>query len=290
MKRRAFARRAVRRFMPGETLDDALEAGIEINRTGRGVVLTHLGENVAGAAEAGAVVDHYLRVLDQVAERGVDAEISVKPTQIGLDDGLELATGNLRRIVAKVESSTGMVWIDMEASPYVDATLDLVRAARARSSRVGVCLQAYLHRTPDDLASLMDLGVRVRLVKGAYREHPAEAIQSRAAVDSAFHDLATRIIADRTYVRSAVPVFGTHDDRLIAAIREEASRARLGADQLEFHLLYGVRTELQQALVADGARVRTLIAYGEHWFPWYMRRLAERPANVWFVARQLVSR
>jgi proline dehydrogenase len=290
LKRRRFARKAVRRFMPGEKLEDALDAARRISRRDMGVVLTRLGEHVDDAAMADDVARHYNLVLDRLAALALDAEISVKPTQLGLDLGVDVAAAHLDTLVRKAEDLNNTVWVDMEDSPYVDRTLELVRAARARSSRVGVCLQAYLHRTPDDLATLMDPPTRVRLVKGAYREPPDLAIQAKRAVDARFHELAVLMLKDRRYVQEAPPVFGTHDDRLIEAIRHAAGQHGVAPRHYEFHLLYGIRVDLQEWLAAAGATVSVLVAYGEHWYPWYMRRLAERPANVWFVAKQLVRR
>ena len=290
VKRRTFARKAVRRFMPGEELDDALRAAERLGRRGLGVVFTELGENVATEDDAAAVARHYVTALDRIAARGVDAEISVKPTHLGLDLGPDVARKNLARLVARAEELDTMVWVDMEDSSYVDATLALVRAAREDSDRVGVCLQAYLHRTPDDIATLKNPAVRVRLVKGAYREPPEHAIQKKSDVDQRFHELAVAMLRDRDYVSAATPVFGTHDDRLIERIRESARQYGVAPGQVEFHMLYGIRVDLQEWLTAVGAEVRVLISYGDHWYPWYMRRLAERPANLWFVAKQLTRR
>jgi proline dehydrogenase len=290
VKRRRFVRRAVRRFMPGEELDDALEAAQKLGRRGLGVVLTKLGENVDDADAAEAVARHYNRALDRVAALKLDAEISVKPTQLGLDLGVDAAVANLLPLVRKADRLDNTVWIDMEDSSYVDRTLELVRIARQESPRVGVCLQAYLHRTPDDLARLMDPPTRVRLVKGAYREPPSQALGSRKAVDARFSELALQMIRNGDYVRAATPVFGTHDDRLIERVREHARQYRVSPGNIEFHLLYGIRTDLQEWLAAVGATVSVLIAYGDHWFPWYMRRMAERPANLWFVAQQVFRR
>ncbi len=287
VKRTKTARKAVRRFMPGEELDDALGAAEKLGRRALGVVLTELGENVATEEDARAVTDHYARTLDRIAARSIDAEISVKPTHLGLDLGPEIARGNLERLVGKADELDLMVWVDMEDSSYVDATLDLVRTVRERSHRVGVCLQAYLHRTPDDLETLREPPVRVRLVKGAYREQPELAIQKKTDVDQRFHDLAISMLKDRDYARVAGPVFGTHDDRLIERIRESARQYGFAPGQIEFHMLYGIRVDLQEWLTAVGAKVRVLISYGSHWYPWYLRRLAERPANLWFVARQI---
>lgn len=276
--------------MPGEALSDALEAGKILNRRGLPVVYTELGENVTTAEEAEAVARRYVDALDRMAALALDAEISVKATHLGLDLDTDLARRNLDRLVGRADQLETMVWVDMEDSSYVDRTLELVRSARSRSRRVGVCLQAYLHRTPDDLVALKDPPTRVRLVKGAYREPAELAIQKKRDVDRRYYELAARMLKDRDYVSAAVPVFGTHDDHLIERIRETARQYGLAPGQLEFHMLYGIRTDLQEWLAAAGATVRVLISYGEHWYPWYVRRLAERPANLWFVAKQLVRR
>jgi proline dehydrogenase len=285
--RRRFAQRAVRRFMPGETLDDALGAAASLQQQGRGVLLTQLGENVLDPAAAETVSRHYGSALERIAALKLDAAISVKPTQLGLDLGVDVARRHLEPLAEKAAELNSIVWLDMEDTSYVDRTLELVRYTRERTTRVGVCLQAYLHRTPDDLAALMDPPTRVRLVKGAYREPPARAIQKKADVDARFHQLAIRMFEDDRYVRAAAPVFGTHDERLIERIRESASQYDVPQSLMEFHLLYGIRTDLQARLAAAGARVAVLISYGDRWFPWYMRRLAERPANLWFVAKQV---
>jgi proline dehydrogenase len=288
--RRRFARRAVRRFMPGETLDDALRAAKGLQQRRHGMVLTQLGENVTDECAAETVARHYVLALDRMAALKLDGEISVKPTQLGLDLGLDVARRNLEPLAAEADALRSTVWLDMEDSTYVDRTLALVRHARERTDRVGVCLQAYLHRTPDDLAALMDPPTRVRLVKGAYREPPEAVIRKKADVDARFHQLAIQMFERPGYASAAIPVFGTHDDRLIERIRESAGQYRVRPAHLEFHLLYGIRTDLQEWLGSTGAQVSVLISYGDRWFPWYMRRLAERPANLWFVAKQIARR
>lgn len=290
IKRRKFARKAVRRFMPGEQVDDALEAADGLGRRGIGVVFTELGENVENEAEAAAVASHYEQVMERIAALALDAEISVKPTHLGLDLAPEVARQNLERLVRKADELEVLVWVDMEDSSYVDRTLDLVHAARAISPRVGVCLQAYLHRTPDDVRCLRSPPTRIRLVKGAYREPPEQAIQRKKDVDSRFHELAVDMLRDRDYVDAATPVFGTHDDRLVERIRESARQYGVDPGQVEFHMLYGIRQDLQEWLNAVGAEIKVLISYGEHWYPWYLRRLAERPANLWFVVKQFLRR
>lgn len=287
---RRFGRRAVRRFMPGERLEDAIAAARTLARRGFGVVLTELGENVASPAAADDTGAHYLDCLDRVAGAGLDGQISVKATHLGLDLGESAAARRLERLVHRAEQLDAMVWVDMEDSSYVDRTLALVEAARRLSPSVGVCLQAYLHRTPDDLDRLRDTATRVRLVKGAYREDADVAIARRRDVDRRYHELAVRMFQDRDYIAAAPPVFGTHDHRLIDRVRVAARDHGIAPDRVEFHMLYGIRTDLQERLLATGAAVRVLISYGDHWYPWYMRRLAERPANLWFVAKQLLPR
>lgn len=288
IKQRAFARKAVRRFMPGEDLDDALDAASRLERRGLGVVFTELGENVSTPDDATGVARDYSHALERIAALAMDGELSVKPTHLGLDLGEDLARENLNTLVQKADELDNMVWVDMEDSSYVDRTLDLVRSARERSECVGVCLQAYLHRTPDDLAELRKAAIRVRLVKGAYREGPEHAMPRKKDVDHRYHELAVEMLKDRDYIGRCTPAFGTHDDRLVERIRESARQYGVKPGQLEFHMLYGIRVDLQEWLTAVGADVRVLISYGAHWYPWYMRRLAERPANLWFVAKQMV--
>jgi proline dehydrogenase len=287
--RRPFVRRAVSRFMPGEELADALAAAATLRARGLGAVLTRLGENVSEEAEADAVAAHYLDLLDRVrAERGA-VEISVKPTQLGLDLDEERCAARLLALAERAEATGGYVWIDMEQTAYVEATLRLCRRARARHRGVGVCLQAYLRRTAADLEALLPSGAGVRLVKGAYNEPPELAFPRKPDVDQGYFDLARRLLdaaATGTGVRT---VFGTHDRRLLDRIASHAGASGLPRAACEFHLLYGIQRAEQERLAGEGWPVRVLISYGAYWFPWYMRRLAERPANVLFVAKSLLG-
>lgn len=283
-----FVRRSVARFMPGESLEEALAACREQQeRHGTGAILTHLGENLTSLPEAAAVASHYHDLIDRVAALGLDAHVSVKLTQLGLDLGLDACCAHLEGLTAHAGSAGSMVWIDMEGSNYVDQTLELFRRTRARSSRVGVCLQAYLRRTAADLERLLPLAPSIRLVKGAYREPPSLAFPDKAEVDEQYSRLAARLLRPGAPAASFVGI-GTHDERLIARIRAMVA-SQGGATPHEFEMLYGIRRPLQARLVADRLPVRVLISYGEFWFPWYMRRLAERPANVLFVARSLLA-
>jgi proline dehydrogenase len=283
-----FVRRSVSRFMPGETLEDALAASGALKEKGMSVVLTQLGENIADAAEADAVRRHYLTVMDQAAAAGLDAQISVKLTQLGLDLDKALCRGHLLALLQRAEERRSFVWIDMESSDYVDATLDLFRAGRAASRRVGVCLQAYLRRTPADLEALLPLRPVLRLVKGAYQEPAERAFPDKADVDEAYFTLANRILGQPG--GPEMLAIGTHDPRLIERLRATIAGHGLSRSAYEFEMLYGIQRALQARLVEGGDRLRILISYGSYWFPWYMRRLAERPANVGFVVRNLFSR
>lgn len=284
--RARFVRRAVRRFMPGEEFADMLAAARGLAAEGIDSVFTRLGESITDAAEADAVRDHYLDAIDRAREAGLDCEPSVKPTQLGLDLGGERCAANLRTIATRAHAAGRFLWIDMEQTPYVDATLDLTRRLRAEFPGVGVCLQAYLRRTAADLEAMAAIGAGVRLVKGAYREPSSLAFPRKADVDANFLALARAMLAARARRPDFRAVFGTHDLALIEAIRGYAG-ATGGANEVEVHMLYGIQRDAQRRLVDGGVRLRVLIAYGSHWFPWYMRRLAERPANVWFVARNL---
>jgi proline dehydrogenase len=281
-----FVRRATRRFMPGETIQEALDAAESFRPAGIGILLTRLGENLSSLADAQAVADHYHGVLDMVRARGLDAEISVKPTQLGLDLDAGATLAHLRTLASHAAEGGGSLWLDMEASDYVQATVDLYRALKADHPRVGICLQAYLRRTPTDVHDLLPLEPEIRLVKGAYSEPRSVAFRTRAEVDAAFQSLAVLMLpaAARGELRLGL---GTHDTALVERVAAFARSASIGIDAFEVQMLYGIRMDEQRRLAAEGYRVRDLIAYGDAWYAWYMRRLAERPANVAFALRQI---
>ncbi len=287
MARRAFARKAVRRFMPGEKVEDALDASAALARENLGAILTQLGENLTSLGEADAVRDHYLGVLDTVKTRGLPAEVSVKPTQLGLDLSADACFENIDALAARADAGGGTLWIDMEDSSYVDRTLDLYRRLRAKRQKIGVCLQAYLRRTPADVAALLPLKPAIRLVKGAYAERPEVAFPAKADVDEAYHRIGVDLLAAAAK-GSAFVVFGTHDLALLGRLTTKAAELGVKDGAYEIHMLYGIRAGEQRTLANDGRKVRCLISYGSAWFAWYMRRLAERPANVWFVVRSLL--
>jgi proline dehydrogenase len=282
-----FMRRAVRRFMPGETLADALAAALPLQAAGIATLYTRLGENLEHVDEADEVAAHYIDAIDRIVAAGITGEISVKPTQLGLDLDPELCFGHLSRIAEHAAAAGSYLWIDMEGSAYTDATIALYERLRTVQPRTGICLQAYLRRTAADIERLRPLDPAVRLVKGAYDEKESIAYRNRRNVDSNFVGLAVSFLIDGRG-RSIRLGLGTHDVALIEQIAEQVKAAGIGRDGFEVEMLYGVRTDQQFRLAKAGYRVQTLIAYGEHWYPWYMRRLAERPANVWFVMRQML--
>lgn len=290
LPRRPFVRRAVRRFMPGEELADALEAAQRLDELDRSSIFTVLGENVTSGQETRAVAAAYSAALEAIRDRALDTDLSVKPTHLGLDLDPALALDNLSSMVAQAEESGRLVALDMEASGYVDATLDLYRALRAEHANVGVCLQAYLRRSVEDLERLLPSGPMIRLVKGAYNEPDSVAFPRKADVDANYLKLARRMLEVRRENPGVRVAFGTHDARMISAIIRQSDEWGLPPDACEFQMLYGIGRDLQAKLAASDRAVRVLVSYGTHWFPWYMRRLAERPANVGFVVRSMVRR
>jgi len=281
-----FVRRTVERFIPGETLEAALQAGLILQEQGIGTVFTYLGENVTDTREAEAVAEHYVEVLARIRDWPQPAEISVKLTQLGLDVDPELCSANLWRLL-KAAAPHQMVWIDMESSPYVDMTLEIYRQARTAYPNVGVCLQSYLRRTERDLLSLLPLGPAIRLVKGAYQEPPELAFPRKRDVDANFFALARRLLSEEARRNGVRAAMATHDRRLIRRIAEFAAASGIPPAETEFQMLYGIQREEQRRLAREGYRMLVLISYGSFWFPWFMRRLAERPANLFFLLRHL---
>lgn len=286
--RYAFVRKSVSRFMPGETLDDAIAAAHELKTRGLGTAFTHLGENIADAAEADAVVAHYLAVLERIRAEGLQTEVSVKLTQLGLDLSEELCESNLRELLAS-ERPERTVWIDMESSAYVDATLRIYKRVLADHPNSGICLQAYLRRTPADVEQLLPQKPSIRLVKGAYREPAGVAAGKKTEIDGNYLGLGRKLLAERKTGNIRRVIFASHDGPLIAQITEAALREALQRRDVEIQMLYGIHRDLQERLARDGWKSSVLIAYGTHWYAWFMRRLAERPANLWLVLRNISS-
>jgi proline dehydrogenase len=282
-----FMQRAVRRFMPGETMESALEAAAPLEAAGIGSMYTRLGENLTKLGEADEVAEHYIAVFDAIKARGYRGEVSVKPTQLGLDLDPERTLAHLRRLASKAEDTGSYLWIDMEGSDYVEATVALYERLRADHPRTGICLQAYLKRTPSDVERLRPLDPAIRLVKGAYDESASIAYRDKRQVDASYLAIAVDIL--KTGRGRPIRLgLGTHDVALIEQIAEQVDPAGVPKDGFEVEMLYGIRAREQYRLAKVGYRVQTLIAYGEYWYPWYMRRLAERPANVAFAIRSLL--
>jgi proline dehydrogenase len=282
-----FVRATVGRFMPGERMEDALMAAERLAAEGIPTTFTYLGENVESAADADAVTEHYLRLLDLIEGRGLDAEVSVKPTHLGLDLDPEETFQRLRRLAKRSAALGKHLFLDMESVPYVDPTLAVYRRLREEFEDTGVCIQAYLHRTPQDVADLLALGASIRLVKGAYREPGDLVIRDRRRIRVTFEKLALEFLRRSGGGRLAL---ATHDVPMLAEIERRAAAAGLPRDAYEIQMLYGIRVADQRRLAGEGFRVRVLISYGANWYPWFMRRLAEHPGNVWLAIRNLLAR
>ena len=286
--RYSFVRGTVSRFMPGETLDAALAAAESLRSKKIGTVFTHLGENVKDHAEVRQVREHYLEVLKRIRASGLQAEISVKLTQLGLDLSPELCFEHLNAIVERAQKDS-IIWVDMEASNYVDATLDLYRRALTAHPNVGICLQAYLHRTKDDLAKLLPLRPSIRLVKGAYDEPPEIAFARKQDVDKSYFELGKQMLRAKKENRCVRAAFGTHDVALMRRLADFAAAEGFGKKDFEVQMLYGIQRAEQERLASEGCTSIVLVAYGSYWYPWFVRRLAERPANLWFMVRNVFA-
>lgn len=272
------ARRAVLRFMPGERLEDAVRAAGDLARQGLPCMLTHLGEHVSVVDEAVRASAAYEIALRALAEARLSPHVSVKPTQLGLALDRDRAMALMGRLAEQAASAGGVLWLDMEDSSQTDATIDLYRRLRRHHDAVGLCLQAYLRRTWRDLEGLLPLRPRIRLVKGAYREPAALVHADPRDVDASFLELAVTLLR-----HGADTALGTHDLALLARVEKMARVLRVDRAAYEVQMLYGIRAGEQRRLAGEGYRVRVLIAYGSEWFAWYLRRLAERPANLLFV-------
>jgi len=284
-----FARRAVRRFMPGEDAESALAVAVSFQIEGLASLFTRLGENLTDIAEADAVADHYLGVVDEIHARKLDGEVSVKLTQLGYDLDVNRAFEHASSLAARAAQDGKTFWIDMEGSAYVEGTVSFYERLKAVHPNVGICLQAYLKRTAADIQRLLPLDPQIRLVKGAYAEPPSIAYRSRHDVDANYLALSVAMLEAARAGKHVRIGLGTHDVRLIEQVAAHANAMGLPRTSFEVQMLYGIRMDQQRRLAREGLLVRDLIAYGEAWYPWYMRRLAERPANVLFALRQMVG-
>jgi proline dehydrogenase len=281
------ARRMAHRFVAGERLDEAIAAVQKLNTEGVLATLDHLGENVTSETEARDATTEILGLLDAIEVSDIQSGVSVKLTQLGLDLHPALAVENLQHIVARAAEAGRFVRIDMESSDYVQLTLDLFEQLWEYYKNVGVVIQSYLYRSDADVARLVRLGASVRLVKGAYDEPPEVAYPNKADTDSNFIRLVEQLLSDEARDNGVFPAIATHDTKLIDWVKEYAHRQNIPRNRYEFQMLYGIRSSLQRQLVSDGYRVRAYVPYGEQWYPYFMRRLAERPANVVFLLRNL---
>jgi proline dehydrogenase len=278
-----------RRFVAGETLQEAIAVVQTLNTRGQLATLDHLGENVTGEIEARDATAEILDLLNAIDATDIRSGVSVKLTQLGMDLSPALAADNLERIVARAAGIGRFVRIDMESSDYVQATLDLFADLYERHKNVGVVIQSYLYRSADDVARMVRLGASVRLVKGAYDEPPDVAYPDKADTDANYIRLMQQLFSDEAQANGVFPAIATHDTQLIDWVKDHARRRGIPGDRFEFQMLYGIRSGLQRQLVAEGYRVRVYVPYGEHWWPYFMRRLAERPANLLILLRNLLK-
>jgi len=283
-----FVRRSVSRFMPGETLETALAAAQVLRQKNIGAVFTHLGENVSDRGEARNVTERCLELLERIRRSDLPVEVSLKLTQLGLDLSPDFCFDNLLRIIQS-QPASATVWVDMEASRYVDATLDIYKRALKNHRNVGLCLQSYLRRTRKDLADLLPLRPAIRLVKGAYKEARDLVFRKKVHVDESYFALAQVMLRAQAAGECARAAFGTHDVTLIRRIADFASQQGYAKSSVEVQMLYGIQRAEQERLAREGYRSLVLVAYGSYWYPWFVRRLAERPANLWFMLRNVFA-
>ncbi|MDQ1470914.1 MAG: proline dehydrogenase [Bryobacterales bacterium] len=276
------ARALSARFIAGSTLEDALAVCVRIRAEGITATLDYLGENVKSLEEAAACRDMYLRMLAGLRDSGLEPNVSLKLTQFGLDFSAEACEQNVAALVQVAAESGGFVRIDMESSEYTERTLGIVRRLQQRYGASGTVIQAYLRRSASDVESLIATGVRVRLCKGAYLEAADVAFASKAEVDRSYQELAERLLTNGNY-----PAIATHDERMIEVLEKFVAEQGIARERFEFQMLYGIRRDLQKRLVKEAYRLRLYVPFGEAWYPYFMRRLAERPANVFFLLRNL---
>ena len=296
--RLGFARRTANRFVAGESADDAIAAIQALNAQDINATLDHLGESVNTEAEAQHAADSYVTVLEETQKHKVCSNVSIKLTQFGLDLGEDLCASNVRRVVEAARRLDNFVRIDMEGSAYTDRTLAIFRTLHQDFENVGIVVQAYLYRTEADLQGLIASGARVRLCKGAYQEPPEKAFPVKADVDANYFKLAKMLLDAARQGPPAggggrfppMPALATHDEKLVAHLEAYIDEIGLPREYFEFQMLFGIRRDLQQRLAAGGRAVRVYVPYGTEWYPYFMRRLAERPANLWFFLSNLVKR
>lgn len=284
-----FVKRALKRFMPGELIEDAIREAKNFQKKNISTLFTHLGENINDLSEAKKVSQHYIALLQEIANEKIPTEVSLKLTQIGFDLSEEETFKNFIRITEEANKHGNIVWIDMEQSSYVARTIEFYKKVKKVFSNTGLCLQSYLYRTEDDLKGLLEFSPRIRLVKGAYNEPSLIAFGDKKEADENYF-LLSKMMIDNIESKKLHAAFGTHDLKLTERIINYAEEKKIGNDKLEFQMLYGVRSNEQLRLASQGYRIAVLISYGKFWYPWYVRRLAERPANIWFVMKNLFTK
>ena len=283
----AFVKSAVKKFMPGEKLEDALNAAQIFKSVNTPTIFTKLGENITDLSEGLVVRDHYLELIDKIAERNLDIEISLKLTQLGFDLSVDETYERFKAITKKVKEKLGnVIWIDMEGSAYTQKTIEFYKKIKDECENVGLCIQAYLYSTEKDIDNLIGVNPHIRLVKGAYKETRDIAFPNKKDVDKSYLELSKKLMG-ATREKNIRVAFGTHDEDLIYAIIKESKYLGVPKNKIEFQMLYGIKTSFQNELVKLGYKLKVLISYGDFWYPWYMRRLAERPSNVWFVIKNI---
>jgi proline dehydrogenase len=275
--------RAARRFVSGDTIGDAMAAIRELNALGISATLDHLGENVETAEDAARATGDYLKALDAIGASGVQSHVSIKLTALGLDLSDELCRANVRRILTKAQTIGVLVTIDMESTAYTDRTLAIYRDLHREFSGLGIVIQSYLYRSEADIAALCQEGAHVRLCKGAYQEPPVHAFPKKVDVNASYIRLMKMLLSPKARANNTFGAIATHDVKMIEATRQYAQEQLVPRDEFEFQMLYGIRRDLQKELAADGYGMRVYVPYGTEWYPYYTRRLAERPANIWFI-------
>jgi proline dehydrogenase len=286
--RRGMRQGFARRFVAGETLGEALTASAELCRQGRNVSLNHLGENVSTEAAAREVCGSYIEMVEQLHAKDLGGNISIKLTQLGLDLRKDLCAALALSIAKRAAGFGRTIEMDMEGSVYTDATLDIFESVQRETGNVGLAVQAYLHRTENDLQRLAPLKPKIRLVKGAYREPKSIALQGKPAVDANYKRLTT-LLLEGAAQGTFFPAIASHDPMMVAHAQTEAARLNLAKDTYELQMIYGIRRDLQQQVHAAGNILQVYVPFGTDWCPYFMRRLSERPANCWFVLRSLVA-
>lgn len=289
VKRFEMSKKAASLFVSGETLDDAFRAAREANGLGIVATIDQLGESVENAELARKSTDMYIQVLERIAETGVDGNVSVKPTQLGLAVDYNLCLQNLERIVQKAAELGNFVRMDMEDSPYTQKTLDMFKTLRKKYSNVGIVLQALLYRTEKDVEEIIENGHGVRICKGAYTESKEIAFPKKSQVDQNFIHLLEMLLSEKARNNGVYVGIATHDHKIIDWTKEFTKNNGVGKDEFEFQMLFGIRKDLQEELVKEGYRMRAYIPFGTQWYPYYMRRLAERPGNIFSFCRTVLS-